>query len=156
MSRFRTIIFLDEEGTGLSPYADVLLKWKLQDRGITGFEVSSKGNVVLFEEPANQKITELARIKGLSLDEYRSKELDGTEFSEDTLILTFNVDSKQKVYDRFPNAVNVYMLREFVAESGDIRLPTGGTIEEYDAVCGIVDRVTDSLLDKLMQQTADN
>ena len=151
MSRFRTIIFLDEEGTGLSPYADILLKWKLWDRGIDGLEVSSRGNVVLFEEPANQKIAELARMKGLPLEDYRARELDGTEFADNTLILTFNAESKQKVYDRFPNAMNVYMLREFVGESGDIRLPLGGTIEEYNNVCGVVDRVTDSLLEKLTE-----
>lgn len=151
MTRFNTIIFLDEEGTGLSPYAEVLLKWKLKDRKIFGLSVYSKGNVVLFPEPANQKIVELARIKGLSLEGYTAKALEGNEFSERTLILSFSAESKQKVYDNFPNAANVYMLREFVGEAGDIRLPLGGTIEEYDAVCSIVDRVTDRLLEQLTE-----
>lgn len=155
MSRFNTIIFLDEEGTGLSPYADVLMKQKIKERGIEGIEVCSKGNVVLFPEPANQKIQELARIKGMNLDDYIASPLEGTEFSESTLILTFNAGSKQKVYDHFPNAANVYMLREFVGESGDIRLPLGGSIEEYNAVCAVVDRVTDSLLEILSELTED-
>ena len=150
MTRFNTIIFLDEEGTGLSPYAEVLLKWKINDRKISGLNVCSKGNIVLFPEPANQKIVELARIKGLSLEGYTASELEGNEFSERTLILSFSAESKQKVYDRFPNAANVYMLREFVGESGDIRLPLGGTLEEYDAVCAVVDRVTDRLLEQLL------
>ena len=43
----------------------------------------------------------------------------------------------------------MYMLREFVGETGDIMLPLGGSIEEYDAVCAVVDRVTDRLLERL-------
>ena len=149
MTRFNKIIFLDEEGTGLSPYAEILLDRKIKDRGIEGITTASRGSIVLFPEPANQKIAELARMKGLSLDDYMARALDGTEFSETTLILTFNADNKQKIYDSFPNAVNVYMLREFVGEAGDILLPVGGSIEEYDAVCAIVDRVTDRLLERL-------
>ncbi|MBQ9030593.1 MAG: hypothetical protein IJ106_03960 [Parasporobacterium sp.] len=149
MTRIRHIIFLDEEGTGLSPYAEILLRKKLEDQGIGEIRVSSRGNVVLFPEPANQKITELARMKGLSLEDYRAAALEGTEFSENTLVLTFNADSKQKVYDSFPNAVNVYMIREYVGESGDIVLPLGGSIEDYNTVCSVVDRVTDRLLEKL-------
>lgn len=149
MTKFKKIIFLDEEGTGLSPYAEVLFDKKLKERQIEGISVTSRGNIVLFPEPANQKIAELARIKGLSLDEYTASALQDTEFSESTLILTFNADSKQKVYDSFPKAANVYMLREFVGETGDITLPLGGSIEEYDAVCAVVDRVTDRLLERL-------
>ncbi|MCF0228376.1 MAG: hypothetical protein HUJ76_01620 [Parasporobacterium sp.] len=150
MSRFSNIIFLDEEGTGLSPYAEMMFRWKLRNRGLSGFNVMSRGNVVLFPEPANQKLAELARMKGFSLDNYSAKAFEG-EFSECTLILTMDGVSKQKVYDRFPHAANVYMLREYVGESGDIRLPWGGSIEEYDAVCATVDRVTDRLLDKLTE-----
>ena len=149
MTRFKKIIFLDEEGTGLSPFAEILLNRKIEERGIEGLTATSRGTIVLFPEPANQKIAEVARMKGLSLDDYTAKALDNSEFSESTLILTFSADSKQKVYDNFPNAANVYMLREFVGEAGDIVLPLGGSIEEYNAVCAIVDRVTDRLLERL-------
>ena len=152
MAKYSWIIFLDEEGTGLSPYAKVLLDWKMRSRGIEGIMTIARGNVVLFSEPANQKITELARLRGLSLTDYKSAEMDGTEFSDDTLILTFNADVKQQVYDRFPNAFNVYMLREFLGETGEILLPLGGSLEEYDAVCAVVDRVTDKLLEKLLYE----
>lgn len=148
--KYNWIIFLDEEGTGLSPYAKVLMDRKMNERGIEGIMTLAKGNVVLFSEPANQKISEIARRKGLSLEDYKSRELDGSEFSDDTLILTFNADVKQQVYDRFPNAVNVYMLKEFLGEGSEIRLPMGGSIEEYDAVCAMIDRSTDSLIDKLL------
>ena len=152
MTKFDEIIFLDEEGTELSPYAQILLKQKLRERGIEGIQVYARGNVVLFPEPASQKMQELAKMKGMSLEDYHAVALDGTEFSDNTLILTFNATSKQRVYDNFPNAANVYMLREYVGEVGDIRLPMGGTIEEYDSVCSVLDRVTDSLLEKLSEE----
>lgn len=147
MSKYKKIIFLDEEGTGLSPYADILLKQKLMERNLEGIEVASRGSVVLFPEPANQKIAELVRRKGFSLDDYQAVGLEGNEFSDSTLILTFQATGKQKVYDDYPNAVNVYTFREYVGESGDISLPLGGNLEEYMAVCAVVDRVIDRLLE---------
>ena len=147
--KYKRVIFLDEEGNGLSPYADFLLKQKLQERGIEGIEVSSRGAVVLFPEPANQKIKELAKMKGLSLEDYQAEALNGTEFSDSTLILTFNAAGKQRIYDNFPGALNVYTFREFVGESGDITLPLGGTLEEYRNVCAVVDRVMDRLLEMI-------
>lgn len=153
MNKYRKIIFLDEEGTGLSPYADILLKHRLAQTGLEEIEVTSRGSIVLFPEPANQKIAELIRMKGLSLEDYHAMPLEGTEFSDSTLILTFHANGKQKVYDNFPNAVNVYTFREFVGESGDISLPLGGSLEEYKVICAVVDRVIERLLDMLKEET---
>ena len=147
--KYKRVIFLDEEGTGLSPYADFLLKQKLMQHGIEGIEVTSRGTVVLFPEPPNQKIMELAKMKGLSLEDYQACALDGTEFSDSTLILTFSASGKQRIYDNFPRALNVYTFREYVGESGDITLPLGGSLEEYSAVCSVVDRVMDRLLEMI-------
>lgn len=150
--KYKRVIFLDEEGTGLSPYADFLLKQKLSQQKIEGIEVTSRGNVVLFPEPANQKIVEIAKTKGLSLEDYQAMALDGSEFSDSTLILTFNASGKQSVYDNYPKALNVYTFREFVGESGDITLPLGGSLEEYGAVCAVVDRVMDRLMEMIRDQ----
>ena len=152
MLKYNRIIFLDEDGSGLAPYACVALEWKLRTRGIGNMSISAKGNVVLFSEPANQKIVELAENKGFNLADYRSREMDGSEFSEKTLILAFNSDVKQQIYDRFPNAFNVYMVREFLGGPGDLRLPMGGSLKDYETVCAAVDRVTDELLEKLLEQ----
>ena len=80
MTKFKKIIFLDEEGTGLSPYAEVLFDRKLKERQIEEISVTSRGNIVLFPEPANQKIAELARMKGLSLDDYTATALQIRNF----------------------------------------------------------------------------
>ena len=150
MLKYNTIIFLDEDGTGLAPYASVAFEGKMHSLGIWDLNVGSKGNVVLFSEPANQKIAELAEKRGLSLADYRSEEMNGSEFSESTLILAFNAEVKQQIYDRFPNAVNVYTIRELLGGSGDLRLPVGGSIDDYEAVCTAADRIADELLESLM------
>ena len=152
MRKYKRIIFLDDEGTGLSPYADILLTHRLRERNIEDLEVLSRGIVVLFPEPANQKIAELAKMKGLSLEDYQAVQLDGTEFADSTLILTFHAYGKQKVYDSFPNALNVYTFREYVGEIGDITLPLGGSLAEYQAVCAVVDRVIERLLDIIQEE----
>ncbi len=145
--RYKQIVFLDEEGTGLSPYAHILLKQKLEEHGLGEIDVTSRGIVVLFPEPANQKIAELVRLKGLSLEDYQAEQVDGSIFSDTTLVLTFQASGKQKIYDNFPNAVNVYTFREYVGELGDISLPLGGSLEEYRSVCAVVDRVIDRLIE---------
>ena len=150
MSKYNRILFLDEDGSRLSAYAMMLLNWKLSEKKIEDLQVEARGNIVLFPEPANQKIAEIARIKGLSLKDFSSQELKNEDFSDTTLVLAVDTVSKQRAYDKYKEAVNVYTIREFVGETGaDIKLKLGGSIEDYDAVCSIVDRVTDQLIDTI-------
>ena len=64
MSKYSKIIFLDEENTALGPLAQEMLKKKLNLANVIGVRVLSRGNVVLFAEPVNQKIGEILKNYG--------------------------------------------------------------------------------------------
>ncbi len=94
-------------------------------------QVESRGLVVLFSEPPNQKCATVAREKGMNLDDHKSQPLEEGDFGEGILILVMSKQNKQKIYEEFKDAVNVYTIKEFVGELGDLKTPYGGGIKEY-------------------------
>ena len=151
MTEYQTIIFLDEDGARLSPYAAEAAKYKLKEAGLGRINVFARGAVVLFPEPANPLIVELAAKKGLKLAGYRAKALSEDEFSDETLILSLDNASRQSAYHHFSGAKNIYVLREYVGETGDIKLVWGGTEEDYEATAATMNRVLDDLVKMLLE-----
>lgn len=149
MPNYRRIIFLDEENTRLSPLTAALFKKKMRQAGYEGLRVSSRGRVVLFPEPVNQKIGEVARQYYIDLSSYTAREINESDFSAQTLVLTMDNATKVKTYEKYTSAANVFTLKEFLGSSGDLKLPLGGTVEEYKTVMDIVSGLLDNLVRKL-------
>ena len=149
MKKFKRIIFLDEENTRLSPITAVLFQQKLKDAGKTDLAVCSRGNVVLFPEPVNQKIARISKSYGLDLSDYSAIQLEEGDLAPDTLVLAMDASSKAVVYERYSNAVNIYTLKEYLGSSGDLKLPLGGTIDEYATIIEIISGLLGLLMDKL-------
>ena len=149
MPKYQRIIFLDEENTRLSPLTAALFKRKLRQAGKESLHVSSRGTVVLFPEPVNQKIVEVAKQYHIDLSSYTAREIKETDFSGQTLVLTMDNATKSKTYSRYTSASNVFTLKEFLGSSGDLKLPLGGTVDEYKTVMDIVSGLLDNLVKKL-------
>lgn len=152
MIKYSQIIFLDEENTALSPLAQVMLKKKFSQENHFGIRVASRGNVVLFSEPANQKIEEIARRHGLNLSGHAAKQMTNEDFEDGTLVLALDSGSKVKAYSKYVNAANVYTLREFIGEQGDIKFQIGKQIDEYDDTYQLLERSIDLLKNKLTRE----
>ena len=151
MGKFRKIIFLGEDNTRLGPLAEAALTRKLAIIGIYDVAVASAGTVVLFPEPVNQKIAEVAERNGLDISKHRATQVLETDFSESTLVLAVGAESKRRCYSRFPQAVNVYTIKEYLGQEGDLKLPYGGTVEEYEAVYLQLEGLLDALIRKLTE-----
>lgn len=149
MAKYNKIIFLDEENTALGPLAAEILKKKLAAEGLSAIRVLSRGNVVLFPEPANQKVVEIANRNGLKLENHVAAQMEETDYEEGTLVLALDINSKVKAYSKYVNAANVYTLREFIGEQGDIKFQIGKNIEEYNDTYLFLERTIDILKDKL-------
>ncbi len=152
MRKYKKLIFLDEDNTRLSPITEVLFKQKLNAAGIDDLEVCSRGNVVLFPEPVNQKIARISGAYGLDLSDYAAVMLEEKDLTPDTLTLSMDAAGKEMVYEKFPNAVNIYTLKEFLGSSGDLKLPIGGTIDEYATIIEILSGLLDLLIEKLYEE----
>lgn len=156
--KYKKIIFLDEENTFWSPLAEMLLKQKLERcSAFTGeVHIVSRGNVVLFPEPANQKAAEIACENGLSISDHAAVQMTNEDFSEDTLVLALDNDSKLKAYSKYTEAAKVFTLREYVGQHGDIKFQPGRAVAEYADVYNVLDQTLEMLKDKLLKKTTDN
>ena len=148
MSKFEKIIFLDEENTMLGPYAEAVMKRLLAYAGMNRLKVSSKGTVVLFPEPVNQKIALIAEKKGIFLAYHRASGIKASDFSEKTLVLTMDEETKNRVYHKFTEASNVFTLKNYVEQTGSLHAPVGGSVEDFEAVCRELEALLNSLLEK--------
>ena len=134
MNTFDKVIFVCNGNTCRSPMAATVMANLKQD-----IISESRGMVVLFPEPYNPKAVAVA--------------------ANDTLVLAMNSHMKQKIYDEYSEAINVYTLSEYAGEpEQDIKDPYGKGIEEYNAcfemICRLVGKVAE-YLDGLSEEKED-
>lgn len=99
----------------------------------TDILVESRGMVVLFSEPYNPKAVAVAARHNMIMPSNSARQLDNSDFDNDILVLVMNSAMKQKIYDTYDKAINVYTLGEF-AGAGDVEVadPYGRGMEEYN------------------------
>ena len=129
MARYSKLIFVCTGNTCRSPMAEVIFKNLDQEGEIRAF---SRGLVVLFGEPINPKAENVLKKHDLEINNHISKGLKESEIDENTLILTMTQAHKRKIMETYPNAAEVYTIKEYVGEAGDVVDPYGGTLVEYE------------------------
>jgi protein-tyrosine-phosphatase len=128
MKRYDKLIFVSASDTCRGPMAQAIMKSKFL---MGPLSIESRGLVVLFPEPINQKAEAVLISNGLSMKDYQSKGLSETDFSETCLILTMETQQKNKILEEYENAVNVYTFAEYLKFEGAIKEPVGGALVDY-------------------------
>ena len=128
MNRFNKVIFVCMGSTCRSPMAATIMSNLMPE-----MRSESRGMVVLFPEPYNPKAVAVASGHGMIMPSNVSAQISNDDFSVDTLVLTMNLSMKQKMYDTFDKAINVFTLGELAGE-GDVEVPDpyGEGLEEYN------------------------
>lgn len=130
MNTYTKIIFVCMGNTCRSPMAATIMQSSLQDFDIL---VESRGMVVLFPEPFNPKAVAVAASHGMIMPNNSATQIENADFGSDTLVLVMNSAMKQKLYDDFDRAINVYTLGEFVGTPAEeVKDPYGRGVEEYN------------------------
>ena len=129
MTDYNKVIFVCKENVYLSPMAEWIFKSILMDKTK---EIYSRGLVVLFPEPRNMKVTDVLMNHAVPCEEQTSKELTAEDVDENTLVIAMNFTEKVKLVEDFTLTENVYTLKEFVEEEGDVTDPYGGDEEPYE------------------------
>lgn len=129
MRKYNKLIFVCTGNTCRSPMAEAIYKNLDKETEVTVF---SRGLVVLFREPINPKAEVVLKKHDLEIAKHISKGLKETEIDDNTLILTMTDAHKRKLMDAYPNAKNVYTIKEYVGEIGDVVDPYGGSLVEYE------------------------
>lgn len=154
MIKYNTIIFVSNSDTCRGQFAAAAMKAIgeefLKENNI---KVKSRGVVVLFPEPMNPKAVAIAVSKDLHIDDHMSKKIDESDFGMDVLILTMTESIKKKLYDDYKEAVNVFNIKEFVGEDGDLDTAYGGDLSEYGELFRDIERLINKVIDKLIEQS---
>lgn len=129
MANFSRLVFVCTENSCLSIMAEAVMNRVKRGRAL---EVMSRGLIVLFPEPVNQKAVTILKNHYMEPLSEESKGLETRDLNDTTLVLTMTVAEKRKVMESFPMANFVYTLKEFAGESGDVEQP-GGELENYEA-----------------------
>lgn len=153
MNRFNKIIFVCSNGTRLSPMAMAIMKSKKLEFPL---EIVTRGIVVLFPEPLNQKAEAIMIANNVNAEEFLSQQITEEDFTEDTLVLTMEEQQKQKIFDEYENQQNVYMLTEYVGESGDILNPYGGSLQDYGMCYEQLEYLIEKLVKKMNEQSEED
>lgn len=129
MNKYKKVIFVCTGNTCRSPMAATIYKSLETNSDI---EVISRGMVVLFPEPSNPKAETVLKSHNLELEQHASKQLKASDIDDHTLILTMTEKQRNNVLEMFEYTDNVYTIKEFVGENGDVTDPYGGTLIDYE------------------------
>ena len=92
----------------------------------------SRGLVVLFSEPVNEKAVSVLENHGLTCAVEFSKELTKEDITENALILTMTDKQKKQAIDKYEIENNIFSIKEFNGEEGEVKDPYGGTLVDYE------------------------
>ena len=128
---YSKVVFVCKENVTISPMAEWIMKSILMDKSI---EICSRGLVVLFSEPINQKAVDLLKLHSVPCEEQSSRLLRAEDIDEKTLVITMAFTEKVKVLEDYDLTEHVYTLREFVGLEDDVLDPYGGDEATYEAL----------------------
>ena len=96
-------------------------------------EAESRGLVVLFPEPMNQKAEAVLISNGVAINDFTSIQLTEEDLTPDTLVLTMEYIQKEKILEKYENVIpeNVHVLTELVGDELEILDPYGGSLQAY-------------------------
>lgn len=143
MKKYDKLIFVSNSDTCRGPMAEAILKSKYL---LADLEIESKGLVVLFPEPVNQKAEAILASHGLTMKDHTSRILEQSDFQERTLILVMEDALKQTIFQEHEAVQNTYQLSEYIKEEIDITEPVGGTLADYGACYEMLERMISSLV----------
>jgi Protein-tyrosine-phosphatase len=146
VGRYEKIIFVDEDDNSRSVMAKIIARNKFSLETIT---IESRGLVVLFQEPINQKAAAVLISKGYHVDDHESKQLEQKDINDAVLILTMEDRQKEKIWMNYENAASVYTLSEYI--NGDVEIAPlfGEALTEYGRCYEILESLIDALVVRL-------
>lgn len=129
INRYDKVIFVCTGNTCRSPMAQVLFQSLQSD---SRMEAISRGLVVLFPEPSNPKAETVLKSHSLLLENHTATQLSSEDMDERTLVLAMTAAQKASIINDYGKPQDVFALKEFVGEEGDVTDPYGGDLIDYE------------------------
>ncbi len=143
MRKYKRVIFAEGNGITRAPMAAEIFK-TIYDKDV---EILSRGLLVQFPEPLNQKAEAVMISNGITVEEFKSEKLVAGDITEDTIVFTMEESSLKKILTKIEtaNEDNTFILTDYVGEELPIMNPFGGTLQTY----GICFEMLKTTLNKL-------
>ena len=116
------------------------------------YKIGSRGMVVLFPEPANQKAEAIMRSQQMTLASYEATQLVEEDLDEETLVLTFEESQKWKIVSDYGNVKNVYTLNEYVDDDRVATSTLGQPLVVYGETFELLKELVRKLADRLNEE----
>ena len=149
LQKYRRVIFVSGSDCCRGPVAAELLR---NENLVQEYEIGSRGMVVLFPEPVNQKAEAIMRSQQMTLAAHEATQLDEADLDEDTLILTFEEAQKWKIISDYGNVKNVYTLNEFVDDDRVVESAYGQPLVGYGENFELLKELIHKLAEKLNEE----
>lgn len=144
--KYHRIVFVSGTDTCRGPMAaEMLRKKELQQE----YVIDSRGMVVLFPEPANQKAEAVMKSMQMTLENHTACAFSESDIGEDILLLTFEEKDKEKIILEYGDYGNVYTLYEFIGESTKVEDPYGKALQAYGECLEKIAELMNKLTEKL-------
>lgn len=144
--RYRRIVFISETDTCRGPMAAEMLRQKDLEQE---YVIDSRGLIVLFPEPANQKAEAVMKSSGWTLEGHKASALSESDIESDILLLTMDESQKMKIISEYGDNGNVYTLTEFVGAETEVLNPYGKPLNIYGECMEKLSELIDQLTEKL-------
>lgn len=144
--KYRSVIFVSGADTARGPMAaEILRSYKLKQE----YVINSRGLVVLFPEPANQKAEAIMKSAQMTLDSHTSRQFEAENVQKDVLILAIDESYKEKILAECEDDGNIFTLNEFVGDNTEIPNPYGKPLSAYGECYDVLKKLIGKLAEKL-------
>lgn len=140
-----------------SPVATGLLHDRLQQRGLTDWNVASAGTWAIVPRGASRHSVEVMQRNGFDITAHRARMVDGPIIAGADLVLCMEVGHAEALRVEFPDeAHKVFLLSEMVDQTFSVTDPYGGPYEEYELMYEGLEELIDSGLDRIIELASTN
>lgn len=149
LQKYRRILFISKSDNCRGPMAAELLRHESLGQE---YRIGSRGMVVLFPEPANQKAEAIMRSRQMTLSDHEATQLDVTDLDDDTLVLTFEEAQKWKIISEYENVKHVYTLGDYIDDDRMVSSSHGQPLNVYGENFELLQELIHKLAEKLNEE----
>lgn len=149
LQKYRRILFVSNSDNCRGPMAAEILR---HEDLVQEYKIGSRGLVVLFPEPANQKAEAIMRSQQMTLASHEAVPLTEEDLDDDTLVLTFEETQKWKIISDYTNVKNVHTLNEYIDDDRVVSSALGQPLVVYGEKFELLKELIHKLADKLNEE----
>lgn len=130
--KYDKVIFVGADNTCRSPMAETIFRYSFGEE-MPECDIVSRGLIVLFEEPYNEKTLMILYNHGMETTATTAVKLSEEDLSGKVLVLTMTFADKLSIIEDYGFQGPVYTLKEYIGNDDELLDPYGEEIDIYEA-----------------------